>query len=413
MMRLSKPQARIAQDPRRMRVAICGRRFGKTVLAIRELCRASTEPNTLSWYVAPSYKQARQVVFQQLRDTLSDLRWLKKTNETNLEFYLKNGSIIALKGADNYDSLRGVGIGGILVLDEFADIKPEAWYQTLRPVLADKGGRALFIGTPKGIGNWSYDIFNQAIADPDNWSAYQYTTLAGGRVPPEEIEAARRDLDEKSFRQEFEATFETYSGVIYYNFDRKSNVRPWTGTAQPETLHIGLDFNIDPMSAVIGVETAEGFFIIDYLKIFGSNTQEVIDEVKNRYPRSKVFVYPDASGSQRSTNGGYSNHILLQNAGWVLKAPHRNPAVKDRIAAVNSRLRSSTGTVGLYIDPKCKPVIESLERQVYKESTQIPEKDGYDHMNDALGYVIHSRYPIRRDRSEDTNPAVWKHRIGA
>jgi hypothetical protein len=215
-MRLSKPQARIANDLTRNRVAICGRRFGKTVLAIRELCKASVEPRTLSWYVAPSYKQARQVVFQQLKETLIDLRWLRKTNETNLEFYLKNGSTIALKGADNYDSLRGVGIGGILVMDEFADIKPEAW-DVLRPTLSDKGGRALFIGTPKGIGNWSYDMFNMALSDPESWSAYQYTTLQGGRVPEEEIEAARRDLAEKTFNQEYNGTFETYATERMYS----------------------------------------------------------------------------------------------------------------------------------------------------------------------------------------------------
>jgi hypothetical protein len=409
-MRLSKPQARIANDLTRNRVAICGRRFGKTVLAIRELCKASVEPRTLSWYVAPSYKQARQVVFQQLKETLIDLRWLRKTNETNLEFYLKNGSTIALKGADNYDSLRGVGIGGILVMDEFADIKPEAW-DVLRPTLSDKGGRALFIGTPKGIGNWSYDMFNMALSDPESWSAYQYTTLQGGRVPEEEIEAARRDLAEKTFNQEYNGTFETYSGVIYYNFSRDRNVQRYEGNT-PSVLHIGLDFNIDPMSAVVGAETPEGFHIIDELEIYGSNTKEIIQEVSNRYPGVKVFVYPDASGSQRSTNGGHSNHIILQNAGWVLKAPHRNPPVKDRIASVNGALLSGTGEIKLRIDPKCKTTIKSLERQVYKEGTQIPEKTGYDHMNDALGYVINSKYPIRRDRPVG-DPGSWKHRIGA
>ena len=411
-MKLSKPQWEIAHDPARMRVAICGRRFGKTVLSVRDLCKSATVPNTTSWYVAPTYKQARQVVFKQLKDRLTDLRWLVKVNETNLEFTLKNGSTIALRGADNYDSLRGVGLD-FLVLDEFADIKPEAWYETLRPTLSDKGGRALFIGTPKGIGNWSYDIFNLAHSNPDVWSSYQFTTLDGNRVPASEVAMAREDLDEKTFNQEYCATFETYSGVIYFAFDRKKHVVEYTDPI-PNTIHIGGDFNVDPMSATIGVQRSDGVFhIIDYLQIFGSNTHELCEEIKRRYPSQKVFFYPDASGRQRrSSANGMTDHIILQNAGFVVKSGSVNPAVKDRIAAVNSRLLSSAGTIGMLIDPKCKPVIEGLERQTYKEGTQIPDKDNqYEHQNDATGYVINYLYPIRRDKTNQ-DPGTWHHRIG-
>jgi hypothetical protein len=408
---LSKPQGRIANDTSRNRVAICGRRWGKTVLAIRELCKAASIPKQKCWYVAPTYKQARQVVFEELKDKLRELRWLTKVNETNLEFSLKNGSTIALKGADNYDSLRGVGLN-FLVMDEFADIKPDAWYSTLRPTLSDKQGRALFIGTPKGIGNWSYDIFNQAVEDPESWSSYQYSTLSGGRVPAEEISSARRDLDEKTFNQEYLGTFETYSGVIYYNFDRNRHVKTYTGEI-PDVIHCGLDFNIDPMSASIGVQTDSGFHFVDYLKIYGSNTNEVCDEIKRRYPNKKIFVYPDASGRQRrSSANGMTDHIILQNAGFVVKSANTNPAVKDRIAAVNSKLCSTTGDIGILVDPKCKPIIEGLERQTYKEGTQIPDKDNItDHQNDATGYVISWLYPIRRN-TQNTEPGNWRSRQG-
>ena len=410
-MKLSKPQWQIAQDQVRWRTAICGRRFGKTFLSIRELCYAARLPRQTVWYVAPTYKQAKQIVFRPLKERLLELRWVKKINETNLEIELKNGSVIGLRGADNYDSLRGVGLD-FLVLDEFADIKPEAWYETLRPTLSDKQGRALFIGTPKGIGNWSYDIYNKGIEDPTNWASYQFTTLSGGNVPEEEVESARRDLDEKTFNQEYMATFETYSGVIYYNFDRKIHVKPYTGTV-PDTIEIGIDFNIDPMSASIGVRTPDGFHFIDHLKIYGSNTNEVCDEIRRRYPNKRIFVYPDASGRQRrSSANGMTDHIILQNAGFVVKSANINPAVKDRIAAVNSKLKNSTGGVALWVDPKCKPIIESLERQTFKEGTQIPDKEsGYDHQNDATGYVISFLYPIRRN-IENTEPGNWRSRQG-
>lgn len=410
-MKLSKPQWQIAQDQVRWRTAICGRRFGKTFLSIRELCYAARLPRQTVWYVAPTYKQAKQIVFRPLKERLLELRWVKKINETNLEIELKNGSVIGLRGADNYDSLRGVGLD-FLVLDEFADIKPEAWYETLRPTLSDKQGRALFIGTPKGIGNWSYDIYNKGIEDPTNWASYQFTTLSGGNVPEEEVESARRDLDEKTFNQEYLATFETYSGVIYYNFDRNIHVKQFAETL-PDTLHIGLDMNIDPMSASIGVQTPVGFHFVDHLKIYGSNTNEVCDEIRRRYPNKRIFVYPDASGRQRrSSANGMTDHIILQNAGFVVKSANINPAVKDRIAAVNSKLKNSTGGVALWVDPKCKPIIESLERQTFKEGTQIPDKEsGYDHQNDATGYVISFLYPIRRN-IENTEPGNWRSRQG-
>jgi len=154
-MPLSLAQKTIADSPARFKVAICGRRFGKTHLAIRELCRAASVPNSEAWFVAPTYRQAKQIVWRKLKHRLQDLRWVRKINESELTIYLKNNSVISLKGADNADSLRGVGLD-FLVMDEFADIDPEAWYEVLRPTLADRQGSAMFIGTPKGVANWAH-----------------------------------------------------------------------------------------------------------------------------------------------------------------------------------------------------------------------------------------------------------------
>ena len=201
-MPLSKPQQTIAQDTHRFKVVIAGRRFGKTHLAIRELAYHARIPNQEVWYIGPTYRQARMIVWRKLKQRLQDLRWVAKTNENELTILLKNGSTIALKGADNEDSLRGVGLDYV-ILDEFADIKPEAWYEVLRPTLADKQGKAMFIGTPKGIANWAYDLYQMQEHLPGSWASFQYTTIDGGQVPLEEIEAAKGDLDERQFRQEF------------------------------------------------------------------------------------------------------------------------------------------------------------------------------------------------------------------
>jgi phage terminase large subunit len=184
-MPLSSAQQTISEDTTRFRVVIAGRRFGKTHLAIRELCWHAREPSRDVWYVAPSYKMAKQIVWRKLKAKLQELNWVEKANETELSLLLRNGSTISLKGSDNYDSLRGVGLD-FIVLDEFADIDPEAWFETLRPTLSDKQGRALFIGTPKGTGNWSFDLYQNSLSN-DDWTSFQYTTVDGGNVKPEEI----------------------------------------------------------------------------------------------------------------------------------------------------------------------------------------------------------------------------------
>ena len=410
-MPLSLAQKTVADDPTRFRVVVAGRRFGKTHLSIRELCYHAKDPGKDVWYVAPTYKMARQIVWRKLKNKLQDLNWVAKTNETELTIILVNGSTIALKGADNYDSLRGVGLD-FIVLDEFADIDPMAWYETLRPTLSDKGGGALFIGTPKGIGNWAYEIYQNSL-DNNTWKSWSFTTIDGGRVPEAEIESAKRDLDERTFRQEYLATFETFSGRIYYAFDRASNTRKYSGTT-PEAVYVGMDFNIDPCSCVVAVRQGDTLHIIDEVRLFSSNTQEMVQELKQRFPKSKIWVYPDPAGNQRKTSaGGATDITILANAGFVVKAPRSHTPVRDRINAVNSRLCDTIGIRRLFIDPKCKYTIEGLERQTYKEGSSQPDKDsGYDHMNDALGYMVDYLFPVRRDIDPELLiPQRWGHSL--
>jgi PBSX family phage terminase large subunit len=408
-MPLSQAQTTIANDKTRFRVAICGRRFGKTHLAIRELSYFARIPDQEVWYVAPSYKQAKQIVWRKLKNKLQDLKWVQKINESELTIVLKNNSTISLKGADNPDSLRGVGLD-FLVMDEFADISSDAWYEVLRPTLADKQGHALFIGTPKGTSNWSYDLYTK---HEIGWSSYQYTTIDGGNVAVEEIEAARRDLDERTFRQEFLATFETYANRIFYSFDRKVNVKPYSGDL-PSVVYIGMDFNIDPMSAVIFVRNGDILHAIDDIEIYSSNTNEMVEEINSRYPKSRIWVFPDPACRQRKTSAGGSTDLtILQNAGYTVKAPNAHNPVRDGINAVNSKLCNALGEATLFIDPKCKKTIECLDKLTYKEGTVQPDKSsGYDHMSDAFRYAVDYMFPVRKNIDDTTQPTRWGHSIG-
>lgn len=403
-MALSIPQKTIAANTRRFRVAVCGRRFGKTHLALRELCRFASEPDSLVYYVAPSYRMARQIMWKQLKKRLTDLNWARKINETDLSIQLVNDSEICLRSADNYDSMRGIGLN-FVVLDEAADMDEEVWTEVLRPTLSDRGGHAMFLGTPKGM-NWLKDVYDMARLDPENWASFQFTSLDGGRIPAAEIEAAKKDLDQRTFLQEYCASFETYSGLIYYAFS-DSNVQDVLPLQDRETLMIGLDFNIDPLSAVLAVRRGDQLHIFDEMTISGANTFDFCEEIKRRYPGRRVEVYPDASGSQRRTSSNTTDHAILANAGFAVRVGRTNPPVLDRIAAVNSRLCSGTGQRMILVNKKCRSLIKSLTSQVYKEGTRVPEKDGSDHLNDALGYLTAWHWPVRKEIDTTGQPTFW------
>lgn len=410
-MKLSKAQATIAKDDHRFKVAICGRRFGKTYLAIREMCYRAKEPDQNVWYITSSYRAAKMIVWKPLKNKLLDLKWVAKINESELSIELKNGSTISLKGADNYDSLRGSSISYV-VLDEVSEIPPNAWTEVIRPALADQQGGALFIGTPQGKGNWSYDLFNQRETQPEVWTSFQFTTLDGGRVKAEEVEQARADMSERQFRQEFEATFESYEGNIAYNFIREDHIKELDN---PDTriIEVGCDFNVSPITATIGIRKGEDLYIIDEILMHNSNTQELAEEIRNRYPTSKVFCFPDPAGSARkSSANGHTDHTILQNAGFIVKAPRKHDPVRDRINALNARLLDANKERHLYITKNAKYTIESLEKYTYKEGTQIPDKDsGYDHIFDALTYCIAYLFPVRKNTTQPTQPQRWGAKI--
>ena len=413
-MQLSKPQQTIAQDPARFKVVVAGRRFGKTYLAIREICYRARIPNREVFFVCTSYRAAKMIVWKPLKRRLQDLRWAKKINESELSILLKNGTTISLKGAEDPDKLRGVSLD-YCVIDEAATTKLEAlWGEILRPALADRQGSALFIGTPAGKSNAFYDLFVYA-KDPANkdWCAHQYTTLDGGFVTQEEIEAAREDMTEKQFRQEFLASVETDESRVAYNFDRDTHV---IDTPQLDTriLHVGCDFNVSPICATIGVQEADNMIVFDEIQIYSSNTDELADEILNRYPANKIFVYPDPAGSQRKTSAnGMTDHKILENRGFIVKAPRRHDPVRDRINATNARLKNARGEHRLFITKNCKRTIECLEKHSFKPNTQIPDKDtGFDHMFDALSYKVAYLYPIRKNIDTSQQRPSWGVALG-
>jgi hypothetical protein len=399
----------VYRDPHRFKVVVAGRRWGKTQLAKIAIISASVTPRQLIWYVAPSYRMAKQIMWPELMESIPKM-WIERINETLMTIWLKNKTRIELKGADNPDSLRGVGIN-FLVLDEVQDIDPDAWYRVLRPTLASTRGKALFIGTPKSY-NFLYEIYtlgkrgetyvdSSGVMRRNVWRSWQFPTLSSPFISAEEIEAARADMDEKSFNQEFNASFETMSGRVYYPFNRRVHVGHYPFNPRLP-IWIGQDFNLDPMCSVVLQPQEDGktVWVVDEIVLKGSNTEEVCNEIEKRYYRwmKQVTIFPDPAGQYRQHARGESDLDIFRQKGFKrLKYRRKHPLVADRVNSVNRMLRSANGTVHLYINQKCENLIESFEQVIYKANTREIDKDAdIEHITDAVGYPMEYQFPVKK-----------------
>lgn len=215
-------QAQILYDPHRFLVVVTGRRFGKTTVALEKCILAARKEKAQIWYIAPTYRQAKQIAWKMLCEFLRGWSTCKK-NESELSITLPNNATISLKGADNPDSLRGVGLN-FVVLDEYSDIKREVWEEIIRPTLADTSGGAWFIGTPKGH-NHFYELWNDVRGNKKglDWTTYQLRTEDNPYIPREEIEQAQKG-DERIYRQEWCAEFTAFAGKFFTDFDERIHV---------------------------------------------------------------------------------------------------------------------------------------------------------------------------------------------
>lgn len=392
--KLSPAQKLVFTSDARFRVLVAGRRFGKSYLACLTLLHeAWPARGRVCWYIAPTYRQGKQILWSLLKK-LVPREYVAFANETDLSMLLLNGSVIAIRGADNPDALRGIGLD-FAALDEFAFMRREIWHEIVRPALADKQGKALFITTPNGMG-WDYDLYMQGQERRDGFQSWSFTTLDGGNVAPEEVAAARSSMDARLFRQEFEASFEVLAGRVYDNFDRTLNIDATVADTGAEIL-IGQDFNVNPMATVIGVKAGDELHILDALEIQTSNTEEVAAELRRRYPNRTVIACPDPSGKARKTSAaaGVTDFTILQRHGFRVDAPNAAPLIPDRINAVQALLKDATGRRRLKVHPRATLLIRALDGLTYKTGTNIPDKtSGLDHLADALGYLVWQRFNL-------------------
>lgn len=412
---LTEPQTAIALSDRRFRIVVAGRRFGKSFLAYEEMFRKGTSEEATAkggfniWYVANTADNARRIMWQAflLKEKYIPRAYVKKLNDQRMVMTLRNGTTISVFSGEEPDSLRGSSID-FLVMDECAFLKEEAW-TTIYPALTDKycKGEALLISSPDGY-NWFYELYASAIrGDEPDWAAFHYTTAEGGNVTKEEIEKAKRRFSSKEFSKEYLASFENMADRVYENYDKDENDSPFDEKWGTYDIHVGMDFNVNPMTAAIAVEMEDPvlgrtYTFFDEIVTKGtSNTREMCRLIKERYPRATVYVYPDPTGNKHQTSApvGETDMTILRGAGFIVCAPYAPYPSKDKWNTVNTALCNAAMERHVRVcRGRCPNLVKGLDGYSFKENGDPDKSAGLDHLTDAMAYLICYRLPINGGR---------------
>jgi len=387
------------------KVAIAaGRGSGKTEIARRRVVRflpvRKPWTNPRYFYALPTRPQAKLVAWQDLKD-LTPTDWLaKEPDETNLIIRTKFGSELHCVGMDRPQRVEGVQWDGG-ILDESSDEKPGIYARTFRGALTHRQGWFWMIGVPKrhGIGFKDFkNFFDAEDTESYNWPSEDILT-------PEEIEKAKNDLDERDYDELFRASFLSAGGSIFYAFDLVQNTR--SAEYNPtRPLLVCFDFNVDPLTAVIAQEYGERdereLYIFDEIFIRNANTPLALDNLFKRYGnhQSGIWFYGDATGRARKTSASASDYLIIKKdtrfVGARVYFNKSNPMRSDRFAACNALFCNAHKVRRCFVHPRCKHLVQDLLERNYAEGTSEPEDYGdIGHISDAMGYLIHYRFPIR------------------
>ena len=371
-------------------VVVAHRRFGKTVLAINQLIRGAVEcqrERPRLGYIAPTYTQAKTVVWDYLKHFASVIPGVK-FNESELRADLPNGGQVRLFGADNPDSLRGIYLDGV-VLDETGMMQTRVWQEVVRPALSDRMGWALFIGTPNGQ-NLFWELRNRA-ATGDGWQLFEYRASETGVVPAEELADARRSMSDDAYQQEFECSFEAavrgaiYGRVMQLLREQKRIARvpyePLLPVATAWDLGIG-----DSMAIWFAQQERSGDVrVIDYYENSGEGLGHYVNLLNSKgYTYGKHYLPHDANARELGT--GKSRAEMLRGLGLNVDVLPNLP-LEDGIEATRMFLRRC------YIDQeRCQGGIDALVSYRRRQNTRTeeygsPEHDWASHGADAMRYM--------------------------
>lgn len=336
-------QTAIHFSPARFRVVDIGRRGGKTELAENEIIKRAVDKPSIQypyWLVAPTFRQVKSINWTRLKILLKpDNEWRFNEQELYAE-HPRFKTRIELKGSDNEESLRGVGLSGV-VMDECATIKANVWPEIIRPMLADRQGWALFISTPKGR-NWFYDLFIRGLGTDPNWKSWKYPTSINKYIHADEIEQARKDMSERLFRQEFLAEFlDDETGV--FKRVRSCIVGDWINPIVGRFYVIGVDLAKSEdftVLTVIDSKTREVVWIERFQDIDWREQKIRIQRLAARYNNALCVI--DATGVgdpivEDLQNAGISLYYDKGRPGFRFTNESKNQLIEQLAIAIEQR----------------------------------------------------------------------------
>lgn len=433
-------QKEILGNKARYKVVCCGRRFGKTILAVNTLLEhALSNSNSTYWYVGPTFRQAKTIAWRFLMSRINMLpasyRKKMKINGTELSIEFPNNTVLELKGVERPDNLLGTGLDGV-VLDEYATDTfgtYPIWKEIIRPSLSDKQGWAIIISTPRGY-NHFYEMFEYAQNGGDeDWAAWRMPSSMNPVMTERELNAAKRDVGEDMYSQEYEAEFRKRTGLVYSNFDREVHLIDRINPADIKTrwsLEIGIDFGAAHPTAGVFVlfrqDTDTAYIVDEYYESGHSFDKHAggLKAIEDKWLSVLKQIQPRVRWGDNQAKQSIIDYSRLGY--YITPVVKGADSVEAGINAVKKRLDVdvSTKKPKLYICKNCVNTLREFENYAYMSSDRgaveedemmrlaAKRKDAprkvFDDAMDALRYVISHHVPIGsfgaskpRDRERD------------
>ncbi|MGH9593918.1 MAG: terminase large subunit domain-containing protein [Bryobacteraceae bacterium] len=375
---------------------------GKSQALCQEALKLSyLNPGRTGLIGAPTYPMLRDATQASLIELLVRNRIPHELNRgDNVLTLRETGSKILFRAVEEFERLRGSNLAWF-GLDELTYTSEQAWLRLEGRLRDPKALRlcGFAVWTPKGY-DWVYERF---VAD----RVHGYETIAArpfenrhllGRVP-DYYQRLKSSYDPHFYEQEVLGEYlHLHTGRVYYGFEREQNLAAVAVDFQRPLL-LAMDFNVDPMCAVIAQRTDEKLAVLDEIVLSRASTQRACEEFEARYPThaAGLQVYSDATGANLHTTGTSDIAILkrfFRGGAYgevTFLIPKANPAVKDRVMLMNAKLCPADGERALWVDPQCKELIKDLEQVAYKDGSQAIDKDRdprRTHLSDALGYLV-------------------------
>lgn len=411
---LNKPQAEFLALPHKFKAFVAGFGSGKTWVGCAGLAKHAWEfPRINAGYFAPTYGQIRDIFYPTIEEVAHDWGLRAKTNTSNKEVHLFAGrqyrGTVICRSMDKPGEIVGFKIGKGLVdeLDVMRKDKAQiAWRKIiarLRQVAPGLLNGVDVTTTPEGF-KFVYDQFVKAVRDKPELSTLYGLVQASTydnelNLPPDYIPSLRATYPPQLIEAYLRGRFVNLnSGAVYPEFDRVKNHAP-TVVQPGEPLMIGMDFNVTKMAAVVYVLRDDcPHAVREFTEVRDTPTMAELLNRQFRPGAHPMAVYPDASGQNTSSKGAsVSDLSILQQAGFTVRAHSTNPAVKDRVNAVNALILNDKGERRLKVNTDaCPKLTEALEQQAYDPNGEPDKTTGHDHINDAAGYPLAYRWPVAK-----------------